>query len=114
MGDIRDRIAAVLGSHDAYDYAGGLECRCGSFRDGCGGTATGGWYRHLADTVIEALGLRQEWRADLGYDGYSNCDDVDEATELVNDWNHALGADIRDGEQAIALHRYVTDWTADE
>lgn len=87
MGDIRDRIAAVLRNHDAYDYAGGLECRCGSFRDGCGGTAVDGWSHHLADKLIEALGLTTEISFGTTYPHHP----------------------VRD----VTYRRYVTDWTAD-
>lgn len=35
-------------------YGGGLECRCGGFRDGCGGTAVEAWGQHLADVLCAA------------------------------------------------------------
>jgi hypothetical protein len=61
-----------------------------------------------ADAVIREL--KQEWRADFGYDGYAKCETHDEAKEQVDDFNEALGDDIRDGEQAMVMHRYVTEW----
>ena len=71
-----------------------------------------------ADAVIEALPVikalpqRVEWRADFGYDGYAKCETRDEAQEQVDDFNEALGDDIRDGEQAMVMYRYVTEWIA--
>lgn len=110
---LRDRIAAVL-----------KEARIVSFwREGID-EADGQPYRSLvirsddeaaeyaADAVIAEL--KQQWRADLGYDGYSDCDTREEAAEMVDDFNAAFGEDWRDGEQAVVLHRYVTEWTADE
>lgn len=64
----------------------------------------------VADAVIREL--RQEWRADYGYDGYSNCTSREEAQEHVDDFNEHLGDDWQDGEQAMILHRYTTDWEA--
>lgn len=66
----------------------------------------------MADAVIREL--QQQWRADFGYDGYSNCTSREEAQGLVSDFNEHLGDDVRDGEQAMVLHRYVTEWVADE
>ena len=65
-----------------------------------------------ADAVIREL--KQEWRADFGYDGYEKCETRDHAQDSVDDFNAALGDDIRDGEQAVVMHRYVTEWTTDE
>ena len=62
--------------------------------------------------VIKALPQRVEWRADFGYDGYAKCETRDEAQEQVDDFNEALGDDIRDGEQAMVMYRYVTEWIA--
>ena len=63
-----------------------------------------------ADIVIRELGLQQQWRADLGYDGYASCADRAEAAELVDDFNAALGDNAQDGDRAVILHRYVTEW----
>ena len=65
----------------------------------------------MADAVIREL--KQQWRADFGYDGYSNCTSREEAQELVSDFNEHLGDDVRDGEQAMVLHRYVTEWVSE-
>ena len=73
----------------------------------------------LADAVIEALPVikalpqQVEWRADFGYDGYAKCETRDEARARVDEFNAALGDDIRDGEQAMVMYRYVTEWSAD-
>jgi hypothetical protein len=92
---LRDRIAAVLQSTD----------RRMALEDEM---PIGLYYASLADAVIEALG--QEWRADFGYDGYARCDTREEAKEQVDDFNAALGDDVRDGEQAMVMYRYVTEW----
>lgn len=65
-----------------------------------------------ADLVIRELGLQQQWRAGFGYDGYAICADRAEAAELVDDFNALLGDNAPDGEQAMILHRYTTDWEA--
>lgn len=67
--------------------------------------------RYIADAVIREL--KQQWRADFGYDGYTNCETRDEAQAQVDSFNAALGDDIRDGEQAMVMHRYTTEWIAD-
>jgi len=97
--DHRTRINAVLSKH--YPQTGYQDeltdwCQCGMPRD------------HVADAVIAELG--QEWRADFGYDGYAECDTRDEAKAQVDEFNAALGDDIRDGENAIIMRRWVTDW----
>lgn len=65
-----------------------------------------------ADLVIRELGLQQQWRADFGYDGYASCADRAEAAELVDDFNALLGDNAQDGDRAVILHRYTTDWEA--
>jgi hypothetical protein len=61
---LRDRIATVIYAHDCWDYAGGLECRCGSqftFDDSdVNGDAIKPWADHVADAVIAELGLEEE------------------------------------------------------
>ena len=91
MSDLHTRIADVIYDNGDYDYQ---HCR------------------KVADAVIAEL--TQEWRADFGYDGYAKCETRDEATTQVDEFNEALGDDIRDGEQAMVMHRYVTDWKADD
>lgn len=66
----------------------------------------------LADAVIREL--TEQWRADFGYDGYAECETRDEAKAQVADFNAALGDDVRDGEQAMVMHRYVTEWESYE
>ena len=65
----------------------------------------------MADVLIREL--KQQWRADYGYDGYQKCETRDEAAERVADFNAALGDDWQDGEQAMVLHRYVTEWVSE-
>ena len=89
---LRDRIAAVICDMDALHAKQ--------------------WSLEVADAVIAEL--RQEWRADFGYDGYANCDTREEAAQHVADFNEALGDDIRDGEQAVVMYRHVTEWETDQ
>lgn len=90
---LRDRIAAAI-DEERNRWAGG---------DAPAET--------LADAVIAEL--RQEWRADFGYDGYANYATREEAAQHVADFNEALGDDIRDGEQAVVMYRHVTEWETD-
>lgn len=62
-GSLRDRIAAVVYAHDCWDYAGGLECRCGSRfsfgDDDPHGDAITPWSNHVADALLaEVFELR--------------------------------------------------------
>ena len=111
--NLRDRISVTQQAHIFCI----TECSCGhrfpwekstEWRE----RAEWAWARHVADAVIAELG--QEWRADCGYDGYARCDTREEAKEQVDDFNAALGDDVRDGEQAMVMHRYVTEWEADD
>lgn len=65
IDNLRDRIAAVIYAHDCWDYAGGLECRCGSQfsfdENDPNGDAIAPWSEHVTDAVIRELSLRQEW-----------------------------------------------------
>lgn len=67
-------------------------------------------------TTAPGSPLGQEWRADYGYDGYDNYKTRDEAARNVADFNATNEPDggWKDGEQAVLMHRYVTEWTADE
>ena len=62
--DLRTRIAAVVYAHDCWDYAGGLECRCGSQfsfdEDDPQGDAITPWSEHVAEALVRELGLRRE------------------------------------------------------
>ena len=123
--DLRTRVADAIERHrnlrpdDLGDHLNQMSPRAASRRCACGLVLTGidldsvgsAWTAHLADSVIREL--KQEWRADFGYDGYAKCETRDEAKAQVDEFNEALGDDIRDGEQAIVMHRYVTDWKAD-
>jgi hypothetical protein len=110
---LRDRIAAVQSAHDQKLAWG---CKCGWEYDPL---IDDSHFDHVADAVIEALPVikalpqQVEWRADFGYDGYAKCETRDEARARVDEFNAALGDDIRDGEQAMVIHRYVSEWTAD-
>lgn len=56
---LHGRIAAVIYAHDCWDYAGGLECRCGSQfsfdENDPSGDAITPWSEHVADAVIAEL-----------------------------------------------------------
>jgi hypothetical protein len=66
MSDLQARIAAVIYEHDSWDYAGGLECRCGSrfgFDDSdLNGDAITPWSEHVAAAVIRELALDRTLR----------------------------------------------------
>jgi len=90
MSDLRTRIAGLARFHIPFDYAGGLDCGCGmDFKPDRGGidVADQMWAEHVADKVIEELGLQRQ-------SGWA-----DEAITL--------------GAPADS-HRYITDWIADE
>ena len=60
---LRDRIAAVHESHVPMDYAGYIECGCGTeCRPAHGGidVAEQLWAAHVADAVIAELGLHPD------------------------------------------------------
>lgn len=61
--DIYQQISAVVDQHNAWDYAGGLECHCGAKFDAPINPATGQWSDHLAkqigDLVIGLAGTGQ-------------------------------------------------------
>lgn len=113
---LHDRIARALYNEclnqDAY-----VETACGKYVPDP--TDPNDWitvdgrlsFAELADAVICELSLREQWRADLGYDGYSNCQTQSEAVELVDDFNTGLVGEVQDGEQAVVMRRYATEWT---
>lgn len=105
--NLRDRISDVASEHRFADHriAFGDKCVCGWTSQEVPHSD------HLADAVIAELG--QQWRADFGYDGYTNCATRDEATKMVDDYNARLGDDVQDGDQAMVMHRYVTEWETD-
>ena len=115
--DLRERTAAAI-----EDALGSAEASASGYGrefvrlDGEGAVTLDGCFRVdvLADAVIRELGLGQEWRADFGYDGYVKCGTREQAKAQVDGFNAAMGDDIRDGEQAMVMRRYVTDWKADE
>ena len=91
--DLRTRIAAVLA--EAQETHNGISDLA------------------LADAVIREL--KQQWRADYGYDGYQKCGTREEAVQRVQEFNASLGDDWQDGEQAMVMTRHVTEWeTTDE
>ena len=59
---LRDRIAAVHESHVPMDYAGYIECGCGTECRAHGGidVAEQLWAAHVADAVIAELGLHPD------------------------------------------------------
>lgn len=86
--NLRDRIAAVLNRHKTADvYDEWADCQCGHV-----GTR---WDDHVADAVIEALGLRREWGA---------LDDNDEGA-LAEDRD-----DLRPWPSETIKCRWITDW----
>jgi len=104
--DLRTRIAAVL--YQRFATAIG-------FADADWEHTEHETWLEDADAVIDELKkLCIEWRADFGYDGYAKCTSRDEAKAQVDEFNAALGDDIRDGENAIIMRRYVTEWKADD
>ena len=68
-------------------------------------------FTELADAVIREL--KQQWRADYGYDGYQKCGTREEAVQRVQEFNASLGDDWQDGEQAMVMTRHVTEWETD-
>ena len=92
MSDLRDRIAGLQRFHIPVDYAGYIECSCGTeCKPDHGGidVAEQMWGEHVADAVIAELGLRMQRQSG----------------DIVN---LIEGDDIN-----YARHRYVTDWKAD-
>ena len=53
--DLRARITQALAQHDCYDFAGGLECRCGEGFVGDDNNAEVFWAKHVADVVLSVL-----------------------------------------------------------
>jgi hypothetical protein len=99
---IEQRMADILRLHDPYDYVGGLECKCGHFRDGCGGTAVEGWAEHVAEMIIETL--MREWGAAV--------DDPTAPIPYFHPWESRLDAenDAADLDGGHVVTRFVSPW----
>ena len=49
----RDRIAAIISTHDCFDYGGRVECRCGDRHEELPlFESVQAWGEHVADAVI--------------------------------------------------------------
>jgi hypothetical protein len=74
MSGLMECLTKLLSAHDCYDYAGGLDCRCGESFVGDDNNAEKFWAAHVAAVLAEALGLAQveilcrSWRAVPDYD----------------------------------------------
>ena len=100
----RDRIAAIISTHDCFDYGGRVECRCGDKHEELPlFESVQAWGRHVADAVIRELGLREETMREVTYHP--------QARVLMD--NGYMVTDPRTGEP-ITQTRYVTEWTTDE
>jgi hypothetical protein len=94
--DIYKQLAAVIDRHNAWDYAGGLECHCGEKFDAPINEATGRWSDHLAQQLVDQLGLREETRTNVMSSAGQTTDTRTGVTTHHSDMRYDL--------------RYVTDW----
>lgn len=67
----------------------------------------------IADAVIAELGLYQEWRIDLGYDGYEFESDRAAAVERLQEIREDWGCDLPP-TGVVLQRRYFTEWENDD
>ena len=129
MSDVlRQHITDMLAEHDHWDYAGDLQCQCGeSFHSGpaAENREPGGkvhrWAEHVADLLIERLGLQQEWATIMDGSTLSPTRDKSMAEwELANAEHNNASHLKRHGRIPDFAHnprietRYVTPWTGEK
>ena len=109
--DLRARIAAIQVGHYPWLYDRTLACTCGEYRSEPDLFGLGRWADHLADAVIREL--CQEWRIDLGYDGYEFESDRAAAVERLQEIREDWGCDLPP-TGVVLQRRYFTEWENDE
>jgi hypothetical protein len=98
---LRTRIAGLQQMHIPIDYAGYIECSCGvECKPDHGGidVAEQMWGEHVADAVIAALGLCEEFGALDDQDGGVLADAREELLPLY--------------PKETIKRRFITDWEA--